>query len=72
MGKFWGKLGGAITGPFLFSAMFFLLIPPAFCHAQTPTWYAGQTASFSFQGVFPPTFNLAEESLLSANGDPVP
>jgi len=52
--------------------MFFLLIPPAFCHAQTPTWYAGQTASFSFQGVFPPTFNLAEESLLAANGDPVP
>jgi hypothetical protein len=29
-----GKLGGAIVGLFLRAAMLFLLISPAFCHAQ--------------------------------------
>jgi len=54
MRKTWGKLGGAIVGPFLRACLLFLMFSPALCRAQicpmatitsiTPdTWYTGVT-----------------------------
>jgi len=47
MRKQLGKSWGATVGPFLQRALLLFLFSPAICHAQTRTWYTGQTYSFN-------------------------